>query len=41
MDPKVQSVRKWFFWFLFFYYLKLHLQNAYQLKDQLKKFYEQ
>jgi hypothetical protein len=32
------------FWFQFFItqsYFKLHLQNTYQLKNKLKKFYEQ
>jgi hypothetical protein len=41
---KIQGVRKWFFWFWFFIiqsYFKLRLQNSYQLKDQLKKLYEQ
>jgi hypothetical protein len=40
----IQDVRKWLFWFRFFItrsYFRLHLQNTYQLKDQLKKFCEQ
>jgi pterin-4a-carbinolamine dehydratase len=37
------SDRIWVFWLWFFItqsYFKLHLQNTYQLKDQLKKFHE-
>jgi hypothetical protein len=37
----IQVVCKWFLFFINQSYFKLHLQNAYQLKDQLKRFYEQ